>query len=793
MPPSPRLPVESLRADVLSALEGRRVVVTSPTGSGKSTVVPRWCRARGRVLVVEPRRVACRSLAARVAELEGCRLGGPIGYTVRDDNRSCAETRLLFATPGVVLRLAAEPGRLERYGTIVLDEFHERSLDVDLLLALFLERFPGALVVMSATLDGDRVARHVDGVHLHAEGRVFPVERRHLAGETLLPDVRGVEARVLAGLEAARSAPGDVLVFLPGKGEIAGVERALSGRAGLDVIPLHGGLTLREQGRAFLPSSRRKVVLATNVAETSITLPGVGVVLDSGLVRRTRYHEGRGFLTLSPVALDSADQRAGRAGRTTPGICWRLWSEAARLEATTPPEIHRESLVPLVLAAAACDAEAEALPFLDPPKEHALESACEDLCSLGVLDAGGHLTERGRRVFGLPLDAHLGRLLVEAEAAGCLADMIDLVGALATDRPLFAAGPRPERREDDLRDPGCDAVALIRAVRAGRPRRHGLSSWALGEARSVATRLRRAWSLPKHTEPDDPIDRRRLALTALAADPRCAHVARRRKKRVAWGNGGTELELGRESAVNPDEAEAIAVLATRALGVGHRDTRILCTAAMPVTLRWLLDAGLGRDRLAGAVIKRGRLLARVQRVYARRVLETREEVPAGALAREAIRDRFLAGALFPETLRATRERLEAAALWERLRAGGLSDGLDEPWEGGAPVPPPEEWVLARLETLGVETGDDLELLSPDDLLAPDLPATARSRLDREFPREVSVGDAAYRVRYDLARREVTLEKVRGSRTELPPLAFLPAFHGFRLLVRHKSAVRVLRD
>ena len=787
------LPVEQILDAFTAALDQRRVVVTSPTGSGKSTCVPRWCLARGRVLVVEPRRVACRSLAARVAELDGVRLGGEVGYVVRDDRRASASTRLVFATPGVVLRLAAEPAGLSAFATVVIDELHERSLEVDLLLALLHARLRGPLVAMSATLDGDRVARHLGGVHLHAPGRLHPVSCRHLPGETLLPDVHGLEQRVMAGLDAAAGLPGDVLVFLPGKGEIASVFQALSGRPGLDLVPLHGDLSLDEQSRAFSAARRRKVVLATNVAETSVTIPGIGVVIDSGLVRRTRYHEGRGFLTLAPVGMDSADQRAGRAGRTGPGACFRLWAAAARLEETTPPEIHRESLVPLVLAAAACGASPETLPFLDPPKAHSLASAVEDLRALGVLDQAGRLTERGRRVFGLPLDAHLGRLLVEAEAAGCLEDMIDLVAGLSVDRPIFSRGPRPEHREDDLRAAGCDAVALVRAVREGSPGPHRLNAWALGEARAAAARLRSAWSLPAKRPAGQAPDRRRLAMTAMAADPRCAHVARRRKRHVAWSNGGTELELGRESAVPDDAAEAIAVLQTRALGVGLRDTRILCTAAMPLPTAWLLDAGLGRDRLAGAVLRHGRVLARVERVYARRVLDAREEAPAGALAREAIRDLFLAGRVLPGALEATRERLEAAALWSRLVSTGLvGRGEEPPWPGGA-VPDEADWVLSRLEALGVEAGADLELLSPEDLIAPDLPPAARARVDREFPRSVSVGDGTYRVEYDLARREVTLVRERGRRTELPPLSFLPPFPGFRLLVRHKSAVRVLRD
>ena len=791
------LPIDPLRPELIRRLGEGPVVVTSPTGSGKSTQVPRWCAELGRILVVEPRRVACRSLALWVSGLHGCRLGEEVGYSVRDDHRAGPGTRILYATPGIVLRMLArgDPGEFE---TVILDEFHERSLDVDLLLSLFLKRFRGRLVVMSATLDGEVVARHIGGRHLRAEGRVFPVEYRYLTGDALLPDGRGLEARIKKALDAAPEDLGDVLVFLPGKAEISGAAQALHHRRDLRVLELHGGLTLEEQSRAFRRADRRKVILSTNVAETSITLPGIGVVIDSGLVRQTRYHGGRGFLTLVPVATDSADQRAGRAGRTRPGVCYRLWSEAALLEKSTLPEIYRESLMPLILDAAACGEQVDALPFLDPPKDHAVTSARDELGALEALSEQGVITERGRQIFGLPLDAELGNLLIEAEARGALPDAIDLVAALAVGRPLFTSRP-PLDGEDDLRRGGCDARAVILAIRMGEARRHGLNPFTLKEARVISARLRKAWDLPERPDPKGAINSRRLAFIALAADPRCSHVARSRGRRTAWSNGGTEIELGRESAVAAAEkVEAIAVLQSRAVGLGRRDTRIIATCAIPLQLSWLIEAGLGRDRLGGVSVKGGRVIARVERVYARRVLDAREETPERAMAREALRDLFVRGSIFPAILEQTRERLEAAALYGRLRADGFAG---EDWDGSfeetqppdGPVPTLEEWVLDRLESLGVESGDDLAILAPEDLLAPDLPDRARSRIDKEYPRALSVGDAVYRVSYDLHKKEVTLHKVKGQRKELPPLAYLPPFTGFRILVKDRAAVRVLRE
>jgi ATP-dependent helicase HrpB len=313
------LPIYSLRDSFAQALARGPVVLSSPTGSGKSTEVPRWCP--GRVLVIEPRRIACRSLAARVAQREGCELGREVGYAVRDERVAGSATRILFATPGIALR---DRALLEAADTLVLDEFHERNLEVDLLLALALRARRSQLVVMSATLEGERVAAHVGGSHLAASGRSFPVDVRYLPGTHVLPDATDLAERVRRALLTAAGDPGDVLVFLPGKAEIEACAQLL--RGAYTLVPLHGGLTLEEQRRAFERTPQRKVVLATNVAETALTIDGIGVVIDSGLVRRTHYRDGRGFLALTAIAEDSAAQRTGRAGRTAAGVCYRLWS-----------------------------------------------------------------------------------------------------------------------------------------------------------------------------------------------------------------------------------------------------------------------------------------------------------------------------------------------------------------------------------------------------------------------------------------------------------------------------------
>lgn len=769
------LPIDALRDEVVRVVRDGPLVLSAPTGSGKSTQVPRWLD--GEVVVVEPRRVACRSLAARVAELEGEPLGGRVGYRVRDDRREGPDTRVRFITPGIALRDLA---LLERADVVVLDELHERRLDVDLLLGLLRAR-GGGLVAMSATMDGDRVARFLGGTHVRGEGRAHPVVHRYVGADR--PSPKNLAVRVRRAVDAASGDPGDVLVFLPGRAEIAACRDAL--RGDLAVLELHGGLSLKQQSAAFAPSKKRKIVLATNVAETSVTIPGIGVVIDSGLVRRTRYHHGRAYLGLTAIAEDSAEQRAGRAGRTGPGVAYRLWSDAAILEKRTPPEVHRESLVPMVLAAASAGHRLEALPLLDAPKDYALDAAREELVALGALDADGGLTTLGRDLFARPLDPPLARLLIEAEGTPALDDVIDLVAALSVSRPLFT---QPKSHDpDDLRAAGCDAVAAIRVVRRdGAP---SVSPYVAREARRMAERLRRAHGR-EAPDPDATIDRRALAKIVLRGDPRTAHVARRRKRHVAFANGGTELVLGRDSAVDAEKVEAVAVLDSRAIGAG-RDTRVIATCAMPIPMSWILEEGLGRDRVGHVKIARKKVVAQVERVFAKKVIDTREEVPRGALAIDAMVRLLLEGRWLPEAKVRASDRLTARALASGLsRAGVTVHGVALPDE---PAPALEDHLRERLQTLGVASGEDAALISVDDLLPDDLPGWVREVLDKEYPRTFEAGDAKYEIDYDLERRQVVLRMVKGTRSTAPPASYLPRFSGFRVCVESRRGMHVVRE
>lgn len=779
------LPVRAVKDAFLRALAAGPVVLSSPTGSGKSTEVPRWCE--GPVLVIEPRRIACRSLAARVAELEGSALGHEVGYIVRDERVTSPRARIVFATPGIALR---DRDLLATARTLIVDEFHERSLEVDVLLALVQRERAAGLVVMSATLDGERVAAHLGGTHVGAPGRAFPVEVRYLPGRSVLPDPADLVSRVQQAVQAAAADPGDILVFLPGKAEIEACAQRLRGE--FEPVPLHGGLSLDEQRRAFIPARRRKLVLATNVAETSLTLPGIGVVIDSGLVRATHYHQGRGYLALGAIAQDSAAQRAGRAGRTAPGMCYRLWSERGRLAERTAPEVHRESLVPLVLTAAAWGRRVEDLPLLDAPKPYALAAARDELAAWGALSGDGALSACGRELFALPTDAAHARLLVAAEQAGCLADMIDLVAVLSVGRPLFAADTEDLHPDDDLRAAGCDACAAIRALRAERPQDHGASEYVVREARLARQRLRRLRGLEAEPPCARPVDRDALLQAVIAADPRLVHVARPRGKELYFSNGGTELQLARESAARRLRTlEAVVALDTRALGTG-RDARVLITCAMPIPLSAIARAGLGRDRVGAVQFDGKRVTATIERVFAKRVVAERQEAPTGELCRAALVELLERGSLFRNAVETTRARLARSGFESWLAGKALVPGQPAPSAPNA-APSLSEWLLARLTSLGVESGEDIALVSASDFIAPDVPYELGQRLDREYPQTVSLGDATYRAEYDLARDQVMLHMIKGSRRDAPTLAYLPRFPGLRICVAGPRGMTVVRE
>lgn len=772
------LPIHRLQEDFGRAVGKGPLVVTGATGSGKSTEVPRWCPDP--VIVVEPRRVACRALAARVAELEGTEVGQAVGYAVRDDRRAGADTRILFVTPGVALRSLET---LEaRAGTFVLDEVHERSLETDLLLALLsAPKTRDRLVAMSATIDGESFARDLGARHLHAEGRAFPVEIEHAESGPIVPSPDRLAERVA---RAVKSSELDTLVFLPGKAEIGRAQAALRG-LDADVLELHGQVPPAEQARVFRGAKRRKVILSTNVAETSVTVPGIRLVIDSGLARQIRYVQGRGTLALIPIARDAAEQRAGRAGRTAPGRCVRLWQRNAHLEAVTPPELHRVSLVPLVLAAAAHKRRPEDLAWLDPPKEHAVTEARGELQRLGALDGEGHITERGQALFRLPLDPWLGRLLVEAEESPLLEDAIDLAAVLSLGRPLFRG---PLREHDDAREGGCDLVAGLLALRGrGGP---AVDTGALVEARSHRDRLRRVFGRSgRGPGPEAEIPRRDLLDIVLRADSRAARVRRERGRRTHWGGEGSEMELDRNSSValvaaQPEgkEPEALVVLGLRSFREGTR-LHLMASMASGVSLDVLDAHRLGVPRMGAIKLVRGKVRCEIEHVYAGRVLRREELRPKGEQLREALAQLIERGTFFPGLAREIESRWQAWTLARRLAGARLVKDVGGILEEGPRPAELKDWLRDRLLDLGLEEQEDLALVDREDLTVAPVPEPWASNLDKDYPRSLRLGSATYRVRYEVGRRRVLLELESGALPKAPPRSYLPRFPGFKVSIQ----------
>ncbi|WP_238183275.1 ATP-dependent helicase HrpB, partial [Methylobacterium trifolii] len=435
-PNAPPLPIEAALPDLRAALAARNAaVLVAPPGAGKTTRVPlallgeAWL-AGGKIVLLEPRRLAARAAAERMAATLGERVGETVGLRVRLGSRISGRTRIEVVTEGVFTRMILDDPELGGIGAVLFDEFHERSLDADLGLALALDA-QGALredlriLVMSATLDGARVAGLLhDAPVVESQGRAFPVETRYAERD---PNRRIEEAMGDAILRALRADPGSVLAFLPGQAEIRRVAEALGDRVGpeTEIAPLYGALPPAEQDRAVSPVApgRRKVVLATSIAETSLTIQGVRIVVDSGLARVPVYEPGLGLtrLVTARASRASVDQRRGRAGRTEPGICWRLWSEAGTqaLEPFTRPEIVSADLAGLVLDCAAWGVtDPASLAFLDSPPAPALREARGMLRDLDALDADGRLTPTGRRLRALPLPPRLARMVAVAGDRG---------------------------------------------------------------------------------------------------------------------------------------------------------------------------------------------------------------------------------------------------------------------------------------------------------------------------------------------------------------------------------------
>ena len=611
------LPIDAVLPEIIAAVRDHRaaVVVAAP-GAGKTTRVPQALLdsgiIEGRILVLQPRRVAARSAAARIAEERGVRLGAEVGYHVRFDRKSSAKTRIELLTEGLLTRRLQTDPFLDGVGCVILDEFHERSLHADLGLALLREvrqeaRPDLAVVVMSATLDPDPVAAFLSAPVITSEGRTYPVE---IIYDTRSNDRRVHERCAAAIRDALRSYPdGHVLVFLPGVGEIERTADTLGELRGVHVYPLHGRLSAADQDLALAPSAQRKVVLATNIAETSITLDGVRVVIDSGLARVPRFDPAIGLSRLERTRISqaSADQRAGRAGRTGPGVCRRLWTRAEQtsMPATERPAIHRVDLTRATLEIHGWGADPTTFEWFEPPTTSGQAQADLTLKRLGAVNDGG-LTTLGQQLLALPLHPRLGRVLIEGHRLGHVKEAA-AIGALASERDLF-------RHPPDM--VGDSDLALRLDVLDGQ-RVSGIDRGALRRVRQTRDQLLRVAHQALGRQPSAPWDERALVQALLAGFP--DRVGRRRAPRSArFKLAGGVGAVQDDSSIVRDAEFIVAVV----LAGGRRGER----AEHRIRLAAALDpADLPIEEVIETVFEpeRGAVIERRVRRYLDLVLDSR--------------------------------------------------------------------------------------------------------------------------------------------------------------------------
>jgi ATP-dependent RNA helicase HrpB len=670
------LPIDPHLPRLVAAVGAGNLVLVAPPGAGKTTRLPPAlvaagaAGAGGKVVMLEPRRVAARAAARRIAVEQGWELGGEVGYQVRFERVAGPRTRLLVVTEGVLVRMLQADPFLDGVAVVVFDELHERSLDADLALAMARRtqrqaRADLRLVAMSATLEAGPVAEYLDARAERVEGRAHPVAVTYLDR----PDARRLPALAAWGArQALAQTDGGVLVFLPGAGEIERTAELLgeglrgdSAAAAVPVLPLHGSLADAAQDAALRPEPRRRIVLATNLAENSLTVPGVGAVVDTGFARLLRFDPGAALdrLELARISASSAEQRAGRAGREGPGTCLRLWTAAEQraLQPREAPEVQRVDLAGAVLQLRAWgESDVAAFPWLEPPPAEALARAEGLLRDLGAVD-GGRLTADGEAMAALPLHPRLARLVLEGHRRGWL-DGAALLAALLAERDPFRRPARP-REGDTVPVPPCDSDALARlellraAARGGGTRSTAYGEVAPGAARRLLqaadqiARLARRELGPtrsgaaRSSPESGATEAEALGRALLAAFP--DRLARRRAAGDVRGVmvGGRGVRLGPESGVQ--RAELFLCLDLDAGRRGERaEARVRVASA--VAPDWLPATELLDDEEVRYDPARDRVVARRRTRY-RDLVVAEAEVPvrdeaaaAAALADAAAAD-----------------------------------------------------------------------------------------------------------------------------------------------------------
>lgn len=741
----------------------RPVIVTSPTGSGKSTRVPVWAAREGAVLVIEPRRVVARALALRIAEETGTAPGEFAGWVVRGESVRTARTRILFATPGVALRMLGQ-GELARFHTWILDEFHERRADVDALLAwMRWKQELGRVVILSATLDGAGLAKELDAEVVSCEGRTFPVDIEHRAelGQTW-PQADGLPLRLERALRGLDQSSGTVLVFLPGKGEIGDAAAWLDGRVGGEIHQLHGGLALAEQQAVLQPAGKLRIVLSTNVAESALTVPDVVAVIDSGLERRIVRAGGFPSLELQPISQASADQRAGRAGRTAPGRCLRLWSGAARLEGRSRPGIQVEDPDDWLLPLLSAGADPWTLPWLDKPRSDGLREALDRFRRVGIwipdpwIPFGGRVSDRGRAALEMPLPPDLAGMCLGLEKTATFRDALALACGLAQARPLLQSKPSAERflTRRECAGGSDDLALLARAVRGDSDlaRRIGVRMPVWKDAGELWSRIEAAFRLdgeqwPREFQSDS------LVKALCRLEPRALRVRRGAAGREEYALGdGTGLRPSRSSLVFSEGAPELALGVSTHAGLDAQGRRrVWIEAAEGINKSRALRLDLGRIEVASAT----RQDSTVQAKWKLRVGSTVLGQKEGLAIDPVVWSQAVAKAVSTQTIATIEGRLDELWMERCLRFGS--------W-----VAPPEDattWLIHRLDEL-VLNGVVVPPAWPESIPVPSDPSD-RERLRLAFPSSMHGVDGVWGLRWEVRTGKLRLLAPNGRKTQPP--------------------------
>lgn len=637
------------------------VVLHAPPGAGKTTRVPLalldiFPPKAGRIIMLEPRRIAAVSAARWMAQTLGEQAGETVGYSIRFESRVSAKTRIEVVTEGILTRrLQADPG-LDGVAMVIFDEFHERSLHADLALALCLDvrrnlRDDLKLLVMSATLDVEPIAALFDNAPvITSVGKAFPVEERFFPESGRAMRTASLAERVTEAVRTALSeTSGDILVFLPGAGEIRACAAVLGSlkecrESGVTVHPLYGDLPFEEQERAMLPAAHRKIVLATNIAETSLTIEGITVVIDSGLTRRLQYDPATGMNRLITVSVSkaSAEQRKGRAGRLAPGRCYRLYSRHTfnAMLPFAPPELLVSDLSALVLELAVWGVrDPSTLSWLDAPPAAAWESACRLLADLGALDTSGAVTATGKAMARLPLHPRLARLMVRAGEIGAADLGADLAALLSERDPLRRSGldhsglPGSRAREADI----AERIDMLRAWRNGNDVPHA-DRWALRAVERAARQLLRLVKGKQGNGAAGMVDPDLLSRLLTSAFP--DRIGRRREE----GEGRFVLTQGRGVRLSPGSSLGRSpFIIALTVDAGEKGEGIVHLAA-PVTeavIREECAERIETERTISWERREGRISAAVEERLGAVLLSTKPFVPdddeAAPLVAEAIR------------------------------------------------------------------------------------------------------------------------------------------------------------